>query len=253
MKTIEDLQAQLERILAQPCSSEFPHYRIRVSLLDKKQRKKRKNASADYWTPLTGGKILLSFEPVVETPPEKLVTATSAAPPLSGDTSLLIARTHLARASGKMIMGAQLDQPGMKMNGIPMPFKNNTAKIVVQKETGNALPVFKCANVTAKETLHALIEEELKVQRPRIGKRDYKTGKSAAGAANGNFPKMRPVNLPLLSWKSRQAKKRFPASRTDSGNEPPQLHDAAVEATVSVSCDKSESPAGSDVLSASLE
>ncbi|MGO9228176.1 MAG: hypothetical protein ACLQKA_03045 [Bryobacteraceae bacterium] len=84
MKTIEDLQAQLERILAQPCSSEFPHYRIRVSLLDKKQRKKRKNASADYWTPLTGGKILLSFEPVVETPPEKLVTATSAAPPLSG-------------------------------------------------------------------------------------------------------------------------------------------------------------------------
>ena len=130
-----------------------------------------------------------------------------------------------------MIVSAQLDQPWMKMNGVPMPFKNNTAKIVVQKDPRNAVPVFKCMNVAAQETLHALIEEELKVQPPRIGKRDYKTGKSAAGMANGNFPKMRPVDLPLLSWKSRQAKKRFPASRTDSGNELSQLHDAAVEAT----------------------
>jgi len=83
MKRIEDLQAHFEQIFAQPCSSEFPHYRIRVSLLDKKQRKKRKNASADYWTPVTGGQILVSFEPEVETAPETRVAATPPTPPLS--------------------------------------------------------------------------------------------------------------------------------------------------------------------------
>jgi len=88
-------------------------------------------------------------------------------------------------------------------------------------------------NVAAQETFHTLIEEELKVKRPRIGQCDYKAGKSASGAAYGNFPKMRPVNLPLFSWKSGKTKKGFPASRTDSGNEPSQLHDAAVETTVS--------------------
>jgi hypothetical protein len=51
--------------------------------LDKKQRKKRKNASADYWTPVTGGQILVSFEPEVETSPETLVAATPPTPPLS--------------------------------------------------------------------------------------------------------------------------------------------------------------------------
>src|SRR5512140_2534409 len=44
---------------------------------------------------------------------------------------------------------------------------------------------------------------------------------------------MRPVHLSLFSRKSTQAKKRFPGSRTDPGNKPSQLHDAAIEAPVS--------------------
>jgi hypothetical protein len=79
MKKIEDLESHLAEILGQPCSAEFPHYRIRVSLLDKNQRKKRKNASADYWTPETGGQILLSFEPELEAPPEEFAAARPSA------------------------------------------------------------------------------------------------------------------------------------------------------------------------------
>ena len=111
---------------------------------------------------------------------------------------LLIAGTHLARAGGKMIMGAQFQESGMKMNGIPMPLQHDTAKIVVEQDSGKALPVFKGMDVTAQKTFHALVEEELKVQCPGIGKRDHKTGKPAACAANGNFSKMRPVHLSLF-------------------------------------------------------
>jgi hypothetical protein len=78
MQKIEDVESYLEQIFSKSCSSEFPGYRIRVSLLDKNQRKKRKDASAWYWTPEAGGQILVSFEPEPQAIP---VGSASAVPP----------------------------------------------------------------------------------------------------------------------------------------------------------------------------
>ena len=92
----------------------------------------------------------------------------------------------------------------MKMNGIAAPLEHGAAKIVVQQDSGKTLPVFKGMNVAAQKALHALVEEELEVQRPGIGERDDKAGKLPASPANGNFSKMRPVHLSLFAGKVRR-------------------------------------------------
>ena len=63
MKKIQDMESHLEQALAQLGSAEFPGYRIRVSLVDRNQRKKRKDAAAGHWAPDAGGQILITFEP----------------------------------------------------------------------------------------------------------------------------------------------------------------------------------------------
>ena len=72
--TIEEVESRLEKDLSKLRSPEFKSletvrerltpdgYRVHVQLLDKKKRKKRKDASADTWTP-ESGEIRIYFEP----------------------------------------------------------------------------------------------------------------------------------------------------------------------------------------------
>ncbi len=75
--TIKEVESRLEQGLAKLGSREYQPleallqplipkgYRVHVSLADKKGRKKRKNASADNWSPDLG-EIIISFEPEAE-------------------------------------------------------------------------------------------------------------------------------------------------------------------------------------------
>src|SRR5580700_3785062 len=75
--TIEEIESRLEEDLSKLRSVDFksvaamrerfvpPGYRVHVQLLDKKGRKKRKDASADSWSP-ESGEIRISFEPEPE-------------------------------------------------------------------------------------------------------------------------------------------------------------------------------------------
>jgi hypothetical protein len=88
--TIEEIESRLEEDLSKLRSAEFksvaamrerlvpPGYRVRVQLLDKKGRKKRKDASADSWSP-ESGEIRISFEPE----PESRLEIPPAADPVS--------------------------------------------------------------------------------------------------------------------------------------------------------------------------
>jgi hypothetical protein len=61
--TIEDMESRLERDLFPVLKSVIPKgYRPRVALVDKKLRRKRKDASAAFWSPASG-EIRISFEP----------------------------------------------------------------------------------------------------------------------------------------------------------------------------------------------
>ena len=84
------------------------------------------------------------------------------------DTPFLVSRAYLARAWSKMIMSAQLQDLGVKVNIIVTTLDNDTAKVVVNQNPGKALPIFESMDVTAKEAFHPLVEEKLKVQRPRV-------------------------------------------------------------------------------------
>jgi hypothetical protein len=87
-------------------------------------------------------------------------------------------------------------------------------------------------DVAAQKALHALVEKELKIQRPGVGERDHKTGEAAASTANSDLSKMRPVHLALFSRESTQAEKRFPMNWAHTGHKPAQLYDAAAIATI---------------------
>jgi hypothetical protein len=75
--TIKEVESRLEQGLAKLRSREYQPleallqtlipkgYRAHVSLADKKGRKKRKNASADNWSPALG-EVIISFEPEAE-------------------------------------------------------------------------------------------------------------------------------------------------------------------------------------------
>jgi hypothetical protein len=79
--TIEDVESRLEKDLSKLRSPEYksleavkgclipPGYRVHVQLLGKDGRKKRKNASADSWTP-ESGEIRIRFEPDPKPPLE---------------------------------------------------------------------------------------------------------------------------------------------------------------------------------------
>jgi len=93
MKTIEELESHLEGLLNPWAVSEFPGHRIRVSLFDKKtQRKKRKDASAEYWKP-GEGEIRICFEPDTEV---AAATATPATPPIVEPKPSVPRTSHLA-------------------------------------------------------------------------------------------------------------------------------------------------------------
>jgi hypothetical protein len=141
-------------------------------------------------------------------------------------------------------MGAELHNPGMKVNGIATAFQNDATQIVIEQGPWQSSPIFKRMNMATQEALHALIKEELKVQRPGVGKRDYKTGKTAAGTAYGDFSKMGPVYLPLFSGKSSKPKKCFAMSRAHTGNESAQLYNAAAIASIANHLEDSGCPQG---------
>src|SRR5580658_10916990 len=62
-----------------------------------------------------------------------------------------------------------------------------------------AAPGFKRMHVSAQEVLHRLIEEELQIQSPGIGKRHHEAGQGSFGAAHHHIAEVRPVDLSLLS------------------------------------------------------
>src|SRR5260370_24311880 len=77
---IQEVESRLEQGLARLRSPEYKSletllqplvpkgFRVHVSLVDKKGRKKRKNAAADNWSPEAGA-VWINFEPEIQSPP----------------------------------------------------------------------------------------------------------------------------------------------------------------------------------------
>ena len=70
-------------------------------------------------------------------------------------TFLKTALENLAPLGGEVIMGAQFQKSGMKVDSIAAPFQDHTAEIVVKQDPGNTLKVIKGAIVAAQKVCSA--------------------------------------------------------------------------------------------------
>ena len=77
--------------------------------------------------------------------------------------AFLIAGAHLARPRGEVIMRAQLDQPGVKLDLVTAALQHRTLEIVVKNHARLPVPILKRMDVAAQEILHGLIEEEFQI------------------------------------------------------------------------------------------
>jgi hypothetical protein len=101
-------------------------------------------------------------------------------------------------------MRAQVQQPRMKVNLVTAPFQHGTAEVIVEKDSWLTGPSLKRVNMATQKIFHTLIEEEFQIQSTRVGKGDQKAGQTPAGSADGDFAKVRPIDLSLLSRKTAQ-------------------------------------------------
>ncbi len=83
--------------------------------------------------------------------------------------AFLIASAYLAGARREVIVGAQLHQSRVEVDLIATPLQYGAAQIVVENDPRLARPGLKGMDVASQEVLHGLIEEELQIQRPRVG------------------------------------------------------------------------------------
>ena len=182
----------------------------------------------DLVTPEQGLTIALFQRGEVAAGPEGFAHVTNGA----FDAAFLITGPNLAGTSDAVIVSAQFQQTGMKVDLIAAPFQHGTAEIVMKNHTRLARPSLKGVNMAAQEVLHALIEEELQIQRSRVGKGDDKAGQTPAGTTDHDFAEVRPVDLRLLGRKDMQAQERFRPSGPQVGHGTPQLDDAALIAAL---------------------
>src|ERR1039457_2073715 len=108
-----------------------------------------------------------------------------------------------------MVVGTQLQQSRVEMNLVAPALQNGAAEIVIENHAGLAGPVLKSMDMAAQEVLHGLIEEELQVQRPRVGQGDHEARQCAAGAADRDLAEVGPIGLRLFGRESMQAQERF--------------------------------------------
>lgn len=126
-----------------------------------------------------------------------------------------------------MVVRAQFEQARMKENPRTAPLQYGTAKIVIENHAGLAGPGLKGMDMATQKVFHRLIEEELQIQRPRVGQRHHEAGKRTAGAAHHHLAEVRPIDLRLFAGKHPQPEKRLTQMRTQPGHCAPRLHHAA--------------------------
>src|SRR5271157_382636 len=81
-------------------------------------------------------------------------------------------------------------------------------------------------DVAQEKILQGLIEKELQPQSAAVGEGQEESGETATGAADGHFPEMSPVGLPLLAREGAESEKGLPVGRTQFRHDATELSHA---------------------------
>lgn len=141
--------------------------------------------------------------------------------------SLKVLLVVMTGRSGEVIVRGQLQQTGMKAHLIFVAGQNHTAHVVVEDDAGTTLKLGKGLNVSMQQAFQSLIKEEVQGQGARVGKRDDKAGKPAAGLPDAHWAEVRPIGLCLLTGKGSQLPERLLHHGTETGHQTAQLRGSA--------------------------
>ena len=93
----------------------------------------------------------------------------------------------------------ELEQCGMKADGVALALQNNTLKIVVENHSRRTSPHFEGLDMAAQKVLHACIEEEAQEDLARIAQHHDEGHQWTACAADLEMSEVGPVRLGLFT------------------------------------------------------
>ena len=118
-------------------------------------------------------------------------------------------RVHGHGARLEAVVAGELQQRGMKANGIPLAFEHGALQIVVEQDPRQSVPRLEGADVPAQEVLHAGIEKEAQEDAPTPGQHHDEAHQRSPGAADLDVIEVGPVDLALCAGQGDQAQVGF--------------------------------------------
>src|SRR2546422_5285045 len=115
----------------------------------------------------------------------------------------------------------------MKVDGVAAALQHDAAKIIGRQATGRSTPIGESVDVAEEKILQALIEKKFQPQGAAVGKGQDEGGQATAGTTEGDFAKVGPVGLRLLTGESAQAQKGLTLGRAQFGHHAAKLSHAA--------------------------
>lgn len=150
-----------------------------------------------------------------------------------------------ARGTGlrlKVVVSREIEQLRVETNSVGQPFDYGRLEIVVQQDSRTSSQFVQRANMTRNKVLKGLVEEELEVQRPGIGKREHEAAQSPRRPSDAHKSEVTPVHLPLLAGEHLHADVDFGGARSQAADEPPKLSNAS---RITTPADHVEEPSSS--------
>lgn len=105
-----------------------------------------------------------------------------------------------------MIVARQLEVSVVKAKDLTAALEDNRAQVIGGDRARSSAEVAEGTHVAAKKVLQSLVEEELHVQRSRVGKGQNEGRQAALGAADGHPAEVRPIDFASFSGNASQHK-----------------------------------------------
>ena len=107
------------------------------------------------------------------------------------------------------VMSGEIEQGGMKADGIAPPLEHGALQVVVEQDPRHAAPGIEGSGMTAQKVLHTRIEEEAQEDLARVAQHHDESHQRAPCTADGEVPEMPPIDLGLFARQGAQAQIGF--------------------------------------------
>ncbi len=115
------------------------------------------------------------------------------------DAAFFPGRAHRAGPGHEVVVTAELEQPGVEADRVPLPLEDGALHIVVEDNPRHPVQRAEGLHVAPQEALERLVEHEDGVQRPRPTQHQDEGGQSPGGAPDGDRAEAAPIGLALFT------------------------------------------------------